>query len=213
MAAFLIFLTYEFQIPSFLKPNDFNNYCNYRGLVWPFFLTERATGTPKLIADDFVNFEGLRKWMQCFTGATGGCGGQGVIFFCERTYVSKAAGFLLCQRTAQSKMVSKHVMWCNIRKPFWLMITIVLQFFFKAIQSSRSCINSTLKSQLSNKTGYCFAPAHLHFNWMKITDRGALWRHGSRQKLGRQEARAAGEGEWAEGRQWKTHIVHPHTHS
>lgn len=138
---------------------------------------------------------------------------DGVIFLCERTCVSGAAAeFLLCRRTAYLKMVSQHVTWRNIRKPFWLMITIVLQFF-KAIQSGRSCINSTLKSQLSNKTGYCFAPAHLHFNWMKITDRGALWRHGSRQKLGRQEAQAAGEGEWAEGRQWKTHIVHPRTHS
>lgn len=114
---------------------------------------------------------------------------------------------------AQSKMVFKHVTWGLISEnPVWSMITIVFQFF-KAIQSGRSCINSTLKSQLSNRTRYCFSPAHLHFNWMKITDGGALWRHGSRQKLGRQEARAAGEGEWAEGRQWKTHIVHPRTHS
>lgn len=197
----------------FFKPNDFNNYCSNARFSLTIFFWQRG----QLGLQDW-----LRMALWILKDYENGCnvtlvplvvvGDRGWYFLCETTRVSGAAEFLLCRRTAQSKMVSKHVTWRNIRKPFWLMVTIVLQFF-KAIQSGWSCINSTLKSQLSNKTGYCFAPAHLHFNWMKITDRGALWRHGSRQKLGRQEARAAGEGEWAEGRQWKTHIVHPRTHS
>lgn len=69
-----------------------------------------------------------------------------------------------------------------------------------------------LRPETSTQQQYCFPPAHLHFNWMKITDGGPLrglgtgrkWGSRKLEQLARAKERREGDGE-------PTLCIHAHT--